>query len=110
MRGDSALERRRFGVSDPSPERGVVGIKFPSPVGIAAGFDKNAALFREMPALGFGFVEVGTVTPKPQPGNPKPRLFRLKKDNALINRMGFNNKGLDNMVANLRKDYKKAVI
>jgi len=71
----------------------VFGITFPNPVGLAAGFDKNAKYLNELEVLGFGFVEIGTVTPLPQPGNPKPRLFRLPKDNALINRMGFNNEG-----------------
>ena len=68
-----------------------MGLKFPNPVGLAAGLDKNAELIPMWEKLGFGFVEVGTVTPKPQLGNPKPRLFRLKNDNAIINRMGFNN-------------------
>jgi len=71
----------------------VAGLDFPSPVGLAAGFDKDAEVARQMLALGFGFVEVGTVTPLPQPGNPKPRLFRLSRDRAVINRMGFNNEG-----------------
>jgi dihydroorotate dehydrogenase len=70
-----------------------LGLTFSSPIGLAAGFDKDAAGFRQLGALGFGFVEVGTVTPRPQPGNPKPRLFRLKEDRALVNRLGFNNKG-----------------
>lgn len=94
----------------PSLEREVFGVRFPNPVGLAAGFDKNGDLYREMSALGFGFIEVGTVTPKPQPGNPKPRIFRLRQDNALINRMGFPNKGLENMVRNLRKRDPKMVI
>lgn len=73
----------------------VCGISFPNPVGLGAGFDKNALYLRELKALGFGFVEIGTVTPRPQEGNAKPRLFRLPKDSALINRMGFNNEGVD---------------
>lgn len=101
--GGRALMRAIFGYRDPSLEREVLGIKFRNPVGLAAGFDKDAHLFREMGALGFGFVEVGTVTPKAQPGNPKPRSFRLRADSALINRMGFNNHGLENMVRNLQK-------
>jgi len=80
-----------------------MGILFKNRVGLAAGFDKNAAYINEMAQLGFGFIEVGTVTPKPQKGNSQPRLFRLKKDDALINRMGFNNNGLDEVVNNLKK-------
>jgi dihydroorotate dehydrogenase len=83
-------------------EKEVFGLKFKNPVGLAAGFDKNAAYYNELVYLGFGFIEVGTVTPQPQDGNPKPRLFRLKKDEALINRMGFNNDGLALMIANLK--------
>ncbi|CAG4989789.1 Dihydroorotate dehydrogenase (quinone) [Dyadobacter sp. CECT 9275] len=71
----------------------IAGLRFRNPVGLAAGFDKNAEMVDELEALGFGFIEIGTVTPRPQPGNEKPRLFRLKSDRALINRMGFNNKG-----------------
>ena len=70
------------------------GLDFPNPVGLAAGFDKDARVTEAMLGVGFGFVEVGTLTPRPQPGNPKPRLFRLEEDQALINRMGFNNGGL----------------
>jgi dihydroorotate dehydrogenase len=94
--------RRMFTLNDPRLEREVLGMKFPNPVGLAAGFDKDASLFHELPMLGFGFVEVGTVTPLPQPGNPRPRLFRLPKDRALINRMGFNNGGMENAADNLR--------
>lgn len=86
------------------------GLQFPSGVGLAAGFDKNASLFPTFGWLGFGFIEVGTVTPRPQPGNPKPRLFRLVKDEALINRMGFNNGGVDAMVSNLKRLKKPPVI
>ena len=75
---------------------------FKNPVGLAAGFDKNAEFYKEMSELGFGFIEIGTVTPKPQPGNPKKRLFRLKEDKALINRMGFNNKGVEHAVEALK--------
>ena len=77
------------------------GLEFPNKVGLAAGFDKDARYMHELGSLGFGFVEVGTVTPLPQEGNPKPRLFRLVKDEALINRMGFNNRGVEAMVAKL---------
>jgi dihydroorotate dehydrogenase len=76
----------------------VMGIKFPNPVGLAAGLDKNGECIKAFEALGFGFVEVGTVTPRPQPGNEKPRIFRLPEANAIINRMGFNNKGVDYLV------------
>jgi len=82
------------------------GLNFKNPVGLGAGFDKNAKYLRELEALGFGFVEIGTVTPRPQPGNEKPRLFRLQKDKALINRMGFNNEGVD-VVAKRLKEWRK---
>ncbi len=81
----------------------VCGLSFRNPVGLAAGFDKNAKYLDILPYLGFGFLEIGTVTPKPQQGNPKPRLFRLPKDQALINRMGFNNEGVDVVVKRLKK-------
>jgi len=93
--GVSALSRRLYVVDDPRLARTVFGLTFPNPVGMAAGFDKNADLVSELSDLGFGFVEIGTVTPRPQPGNPRPRLFRLKADGGLINRMGFNNKGAE---------------
>ena len=83
-------------------QRRVMGLDFSSPFGLAAGFDKDAEAIAGMAALGFGHVEVGTVTPRPQPGNPTPRLFRLPQDEALINRMGFNNRGLDAMATKLR--------
>ncbi|VAW39984.1 Dihydroorotate dehydrogenase (quinone) [hydrothermal vent metagenome] len=85
------------------------GVTFPNPVGLAAGFDKNADAVTGLAQLGFGFIEVGTVTPKPQVGNPKPRLFRLPANQAIINRMGFNNKGVDYLVARLEK-YKPKII
>lgn len=88
----------------------VMGIDFPNAVGLAAGLDKNADAFEALGALGFGFVEVGTVTPKGQAGNPKPRLFRLPEHDAIINRMGFNNKGVDHMVARIRKHNYKGVL
>lgn len=88
----------------------VAGIRFPNGIGLAAGFDKNAKYFKEMAALGFGFVEIGTVTPKAQDGNPKPRLFRLKKDSAIINRMGFNNDGLEPVIERLKKRPKGLVV
>jgi dihydroorotate dehydrogenase len=86
-------------VSDPIE---LAGLKFPNRVGLAAGLDKNACCIDGLAAMGFGFVEVGTVTPKAQPGNPKPRMFRLPEANALINRLGFNNDGLDTFVANVQ--------
>lgn len=84
-----------FVVQDKRLERELFGITFPNPVGLAAGFDKQASFYKEFKSLGFGFIEVGTITPKGQPGNPQPRMFRLPKDQGLINRMGFNNHGLE---------------
>jgi dihydroorotate dehydrogenase len=84
-------------------ERMLLGLHFPNPVGLGAGFDKNALYLRELAALGFGFVEIGTVTPVAQGGNPKPRLFRLPQDQGLINRMGFNNDGVEAIAARLRR-------
>ena len=97
-------------VNDPRLEKEVFGLKFKNPVGIAAGFDKQAELYNELSNFGFGFIEIGTVTPKGQPGNPKPRLFRLPPDKALINRMGFNNGGVNNAVKNLKKRKTNIVI
>lgn len=94
--------RKAFTLEDPRLEREVLGMKFPNPVGMAAGFDKDARVFNQLGMLGLGFVEVGTLTPLPQPGNPKPRLFRLPKDRAIINRMGFNNRGMEAAADNLR--------
>lgn len=93
--GGAMLSRAIWDVKSPALEREVFGLKFRNPVGLAAGFDKNGEMMGEMANLGFGFVEVGTVTPLPQAGNPKPRMFRLPQDGALINRMGFNNLGVD---------------
>ena len=93
---------RRFGVKDPRLNRTYLGLSFRNPVGIGAGFDKNARYLEELEMLGFGFVEIGTVTPKPQSGNDKPRLFRLPEDKALINRMGFNNDGVKAVAARLK--------
>src|SRR3954467_5932725 len=84
-----------FSLNDVRLQRDFFGLHFKNPVGLGAGFDKNALYLRELEALGFGFVEIGTVTPLPQSGNEKPRLFRLPKDKALINRMGFNNDGIE---------------
>lgn len=91
--GVPGLLRWLYTYKHPSLERTVFGLRFPNPVGLAAGFDKNGEWIAELSSLGFGFIEIGTVTPRPQPGNDKPRLFRLKADGGLINRMGFNNKG-----------------
>ena len=102
--------RRLYKVKDARLAREVFGIKFENPVGLAAGFDKDAKLFDDLGAFGFGFVEIGTVTPLPQDGNPKPRLFRLKDDNALINRMGFNNQGVEAAVARLRRKKSSIII
>ncbi|MGM0933994.1 MAG: quinone-dependent dihydroorotate dehydrogenase [Bacteroidota bacterium] len=100
--GLSAFLRNKFQLNDPRLEREVFGIKFKNPVGLAAGFDKDAKLYKELDDLGFGFIEIGTVTPRPQPGNEKKRLFRLKEDEAIINRMGFNNDGVEAAVKRLR--------
>jgi len=93
--GGAALSRVLWDFKNPGIEKEVFGLHFKNPVGLAAGFDKNGELMGEAANLGFGFVEVGTVTPLPQPGNPKPRMFRLPDDGGLINRMGFNNAGVD---------------
>lgn len=104
------LLKKIYVVKHPSLEREVFGIRFPNPVGIAAGFDKEARLFNELACFGFSHVEVGTVTPKGQPGNPKPRLFRLPQDQALINRMGFNNAGVEVFAENLRNKKARLII
>jgi len=91
----------------PDDPRTVMGLTFRNPVGLAAGLDKNGDCIDGLAALGFGFIEIGTITPLPQPGNPKPRLFRLPQANAIINRLGFNNKGVDALIANVRRaDYR----
>lgn len=100
----STIIKKKYTVENKKLERELFGIKFKNPVGLAAGFDKNAKLFRELSNFGFGFIEIGTLTPKPQEGNPKKRLFRLKKDQAIINRMGFNNDGVACAVENLKKN------
>ncbi|MBV6644691.1 MAG: quinone-dependent dihydroorotate dehydrogenase [Cyclobacteriaceae bacterium] len=107
--GVKAIFQSLFCLDDPRLQKELFGLTFKNPVGLAAGFDKNAELIHQLPALGFGFLEVGTVTPKGQPGNPKPRLFRLKSDEALINRMGFNNAGMD-LAAEKLKNRPKSVI
>lgn len=94
----------------PSLRRNVLGLTFENPVGLAAGFDKNADYIDELAAFGFGFIEIGTLTPRPQAGNEKPRLFRLKADKALINRMGFNNKGVIVAVERLKKRTSRVIV
>ena len=96
--------RSSFQVNDKRLEREVFGLKFKNPVGLAAGLDKDAKLYSELENFGFGFIEIGTITPKAQDGNPKKRLFRLVEDNALINRMGFNNGGIDQAIERLKKN------
>src|SRR6476661_491703 len=99
--GAKAMLRGLYDFQHPSLAREVFGLKFPNPVGLAAGFDKNATLTDELATLGFGFIEIGTVTPRPQSGNPQPRLFRLPQGEALINRLGFNNLGIDRLTYNV---------
>mgnify|MGYP000170660222 CR=1 FL=1 len=94
--------RSMYHVEHPALEREFIGLKFPNPVGLAAGFDKNAKYFNEMESCGFGFIEIGTVTPLAQPGSDLPRLFRLKKDEAILNRMGFNNDGVQEALKHLK--------
>lgn len=108
--GVSAINRKIFCIEDKRLEKELFGLKFKNPVGIAAGFDKNAVLYNQLENYGFGFLEIGTATPKPQDGNPKPRMFRLKEDQAIINRMGFNNLGADAIAANLRNRKTKLII
>ena len=102
--------KKRFQVVGVELEKTILGLTFKNPVGLAAGFDKDGKYLDILPALGFGFLEIGTVTPKPQDGNPQPRLFRLPKDKALINRMGFNNEGVDALVSRLKKYDRKDII
>lgn len=106
----SSVSKNVFTVNHPKLEKEVFGIKFPNPVGLAAGFDKDAKLFNELACLGFGFIEIGTLTPKPQPGNDKPRLFRLTEDEAIINRMGFNNQGVEVAVQRLKNKNQNIII
>lgn len=102
--GVKALFRSLYLVEDKRLERELFGLKFKNPVGLAAGFDKNAVLYNELANFGFGFIEIGTITPKGQEGNPKQRLFRLKEDQGIINRMGFNNEGLEAAIVQLKKN------
>lgn len=108
--GVSVVLRFLFEMKDPQLNKTLMGITFPNSVGLAAGFDKDAKLIDELAAFGFGFIEIGTLTPKPQPGNEKPRLFRLPKDKALINRMGFNNGGVHAAVARLKNRKSKVIV
>ena len=102
--GVPALIRLMYQVNHPKLEREVFGLKFKRPVGLAAGLDKDAKIYNELNNFGFGFIEIGTITPKPQDGNPKKRLFRLKADSGIINRMGFNNSGVQVAVERLKKN------
>jgi len=108
--GVKSLLKNLYQVEDKRLEREVMGLKFKNPLGLAAGFDKNASMIEELAEFGFGFIEIGTVTPLPQPGNEKPRMFRLPQDNALINRMGFNNQGVDVVAARLKQVDRKGLI
>ena len=108
--GGRWLLRKCYAVEHPALEREVFGMRFANPVGIAAGFDRNGEAFRELAALGFGFVEVGTVTPRPQTGNPRPRVFRLPKDNAIINRIGLANRGLETAIRHLRRPHGGVIV
>jgi len=108
--GIPAIFRSLFQINDKKLERNLFGLTFKNPVGLAAGFDKNAVLYNELANFGFGFIEIGTITPKAQAGNPKKRLFRLKADNAIINRMGFNNEGLEAAIQQLKKNKGKLII
>ncbi len=102
--------RKKYVISHQSLQKRVFDLQFANPVGLAAGFDKNAKYYNELANLGFGFIEIGTVTPKPQPGNPRPRLFRLQKDKALVNRMGFNNEGVIRVAKRIRKNQPTIVL
>jgi dihydroorotate dehydrogenase len=106
----SKLLRLFYYYDHPLLRRNLFGLAFKNPVGLAAGFDKDAELISPIPDLGFGFIEIGTVTPLPQPGNPQPRIFRLTRDQALINRMGFNNQGVEKMVERLKKANAEIII
>ncbi len=108
--GFSNFIKAGFSVQHKRLERRILGLHFPNPVGLAAGFDKDAKLIDELACFGFGFIEIGTLTPKPQSGNAKPRLFRLPQDQALINRMGFNNGGVAEAVERLKKRKSKVII
>ena len=108
--GLGPLIRRYYHLNQPRLKREVFGLTFPNPVGLAAGFDKDALAYKELSNFGFGFIEIGTVTPKPQEGNPKKRLFRLPDDKGVINRMGFNNKGVAHAVERLKSNKGRVLI
>jgi dihydroorotate dehydrogenase len=108
--GVKLFRRKAYVVSDQKLKRNLFGLEFQNPVGLAAGFDKNAMLLNHWEDFGFGFIEIGTVTPKPQSGNPKKRLFRLKKDHAIINRMGFNNDGVEVIAGRLANRKTKIIV
>jgi len=108
--GVKSIFRSLYLIEDKRLECELFGLKFKNPVGLAAGFDKNAVLYNELANFGFGFIEIGTVTPKGQEGNPKQRLFRLKEDKGIINRMGFNNEGLEAAITQLKKNKGKLII
>ena len=102
--------RKIYATEDPALEREVFGLHFRNPIGIAAGFDRNGEIFRPLSAIGFGFVEIGTVTPRPQQGNPKPRVFALPEDKAILNRIGLASKGFEAVLENIRKEHKGIVL
>jgi len=106
----SSIFRSLYQVKDERLKRNLFGLTFENPVGLAAGFDKEGKYYRAMSSLGFGFIEVGTVTPKGQAGNPQPRLFRLPQDEGLINRMGFNNEGMEALAERLSQKRPKNLI
>jgi dihydroorotate oxidase len=108
--GGRWLLRKLYATEHPALEREVFGLRFPNPVGLAAGFDRNGEAFRELAALGFGFIEIGTVTPRPQSGNPRPRVFRLPRDKAIVNRMGLCNRGLEKTISMLRKPHEGILV
>ena len=108
--GMKGLFKSMYVVEDKRLERNLFGLTFKNPIGLAAGFDKNAVLYNELANFGFGFIEIGTVTPKAQEGNPKKRLFRLKDDKGIINRMGFNNEGLEAAISQLKKNKGQLII
>ena len=104
------LLRKIYAVEDKALEREVFGLRFRNPIGMAAGYDRNGEIFRSLSALGFGFVEIGTVTPRPQQGNPKPRVFALPEDSAILNRIGLASKGLEAVLKNIRHEHKGIIL